>query len=135
MCVIRVQVVQTVVQSRRGDKIRTRSVPTGNDWVSTHTHPTHLTHNPHTHAHTHTHTHPTYTRPHTHTYKHAHTHSHLTQFNLSLPDDKQVSAELKRSLEGRLPEQDCPVCLEIIMDTNDGDSLVLETWTLTLDPL
>ncbi|XP_064387865.1 autophagy-related protein 13-like [Halichondria panicea] len=81
------KVVQTVVQSRRGDKIRTRSVPTGNDW-----------------------------------------------FNLSLPDDKQVSAELRRSLEGRLPEQDCPVCLEIIMDTNDGDSLVLETWTLTLDP-
>ena len=41
----------------------------------------------------------------------------LIQFNLSILDDKQVLVELKRSLEGRLPEAGQPVCVEILMDT------------------
>lgn len=39
------------------------------------------------------------------------------QFNVTVQDDKQVSNELKRSLEGRIPQQDCPVCVEISMET------------------
>ena len=66
---------------------------------------------------------------HVRTCKHA-----CIQFNLAIPDDKQVTVELKHSLEGRLPEQDCPVCLEITMDTTDGESLVLENWCISLDP-
>jgi autophagy-related protein 13 len=54
-------------------------------------------------------------------------------FNLSIPDDKQVSSELKRSLEGRLPAPGQPVCVEILMDTAEGDSLVLEVWSIELD--
>ena len=39
------------------------------------------------------------------------------QFNLSILDDKQVSSELKRSLDGRLPNAGQPVCVEILMNT------------------
>ena len=39
------------------------------------------------------------------------------QFNMSIVDDKQVSSELKRSLEGKLPEPGRPVSVEILMDT------------------
>ena len=46
----------------------------------------------------------------------------LNQFNLAIPDDKQVSGELKRSLEGKLPEPGQPVCVEILMDTQEVGS-------------
>ena len=36
---------------------------------------------------------------------------------MTIQDDKQVNSELKRSLEGRLPQQDCPVSVEISMET------------------
>ena len=39
------------------------------------------------------------------------------QFNVTVVDEKQVSSELKHSLEGRLPQQDSPVCVEISMET------------------
>ncbi|CAI8024889.1 Autophagy-related protein 13 [Geodia barretti] len=55
-------------------------------------------------------------------------------FNLSILDDKQVTVELKRSLEGRLPEAGQPVCVEILMETSEGDSIVLEVWSIELDP-
>ena len=42
---------------------------------------------------------------------------YTSQFNLSILDDKQVSSELKRSLEGRIPSPDQPVCIEIQMET------------------
>ena len=58
---------------------------------------------------------------------------HTYQFNLAIQDDKQVSVELKRSLEGKLPDQDQPVSIEIEMTTADGDSLVLEVWNISLD--
>ena len=41
----------------------------------------------------------------------------LYQFNVTIPDDKRVSSELKRSLEGRLPQPEQPVTLEIQMET------------------
>ena len=41
----------------------------------------------------------------------------ILQFNLSITDDKQVSGELKKTLDGRLPERDHPVCIEIQMET------------------
>ena len=36
---------------------------------------------------------------------------------MTIADDKQVSSELKRSLEGRLPQPEQPVTLEIQMET------------------
>ena len=42
---------------------------------------------------------------------------YLDQFNVTITDDKQVSSELKRSLEGRLPQPEQPVTLEIQMET------------------
>ena len=52
------------------------------------------------------------------THTHTHTHTHKTfQFNLSIVDDKQVSGELKKTLGGRLPERNNPVCIEIQMET------------------
>jgi len=54
-------------------------------------------------------------------------------FNLAVPDDKQVSSEMKRSLEGRIPQPDQPVCIEIQMETPEGNTLVLEVWSITLD--
>ena len=36
---------------------------------------------------------------------------------MTITDDKQVSSELKRSLEGRLPQPEQPVTLEIQMET------------------
>jgi hypothetical protein len=41
----------------------------------------------------------------------------LDQFNVTIGDDKHVSSELKRSLEGRLPQPEQPVTLEIQMET------------------
>ena len=42
---------------------------------------------------------------------------YLEQFNVTISDDKRVSSELKRSLEGRLPQPEQPVTLEIQMET------------------
>jgi len=39
------------------------------------------------------------------------------QFNVTIEDDSQVVNTLKRSLEGHLPQQDCPVSVEIAMET------------------
>ena len=36
---------------------------------------------------------------------------------MTISDDKRVSSELKRSLEGRLPQPEQPVTLEIQMET------------------
>ena len=68
---------------------------------------------------------------------------------MTVLDDKQVMSELKHSLEGRLPQQDSPVCVEISMEievsrtliTNflyridflQGESLVLEVWSISLN--
>ena len=43
--------------------------------------------------------------------------SYSEQFNVTISDDKRVSSELKRSLEGRLPQPEQPVTLEIQMET------------------
>lgn len=53
-------------------------------------------------------------------------------FNVTVLDDKQVMSELKHSLEGRLPQQDSPVCVEISMEM-EGESLVLEVWSVSLN--
>ena len=46
----------------------------------------------------------------------------MWQFNVNVPDDKQVSSELKRSLEGRIPQSGQPVTLEIQMETQEVKS-------------
>ena len=42
---------------------------------------------------------------------------HVWQFNVTIEDDMQIVNALKRSLEGRLPQQECPVSVEIAMET------------------
>lgn len=49
------------------------------------------------------------------------------QFNVTVQDDKQVNGQLKQSLEGRLPQQDCPVCVEISMETLEVSGWVGES--------
>lgn len=38
---------------------------------------------------------------------------HVWQFNVTIEDDMQIVNALKRSLEGRLPQQECPVSVDI----------------------
>ncbi|XP_065883818.1 autophagy-related protein 13-like [Dysidea avara] len=54
-------------------------------------------------------------------------------FNLSLMEDRETSEEVKRKLEGRLPTLDVPVCIEISLKTTEGESLILEVWSISLD--
>lgn len=54
-------------------------------------------------------------------------------FNLSLMEDKETASEMKKKLEGKLPSLDAPVCIEISLKTPEGDSLVLEVWSISLD--
>ncbi|XP_067138560.1 autophagy-related protein 13-like [Centruroides vittatus] len=80
--------VQVVVQSRLGDKIRTKSKPhsSGSDW-----------------------------------------------FNLSITDLPEITAETKKAMAGRIPTIGLSMCCEISLKTSDGDSMVLETWTIDVD--
>lgn len=53
-------------------------------------------------------------------------------FNLAIPEDKQVTAEMKRSLEGKLPQPELPCCTEILMETPEGDTVILEVWQVSV---
>ena len=56
----------------------------------------------------------------------------LIQFNVTISDDKHVNSELKRSLEGRLPQPGQPVTLEIHMETQEVIHNTIETLCVIL---
>lgn len=81
--------VQVIVQSRLGEKQKTKSKPfsTVSDW-----------------------------------------------FNLDIPDIPEVTEEVRRALGSQIPEAGGPsLCTEISLQTVEGDSLVLETWQLSVN--
>lgn len=80
--------VQVVIQSRLGDKIKTKSKPhsSGSDW-----------------------------------------------FNISIIDLPEITAETKKAMAGRIPTIGLSMCCEISLKTSDGDSMVLETWTIDVN--
>ena len=54
---------------------------------------------------------------------------------MTISDNKQVTSELKRSLEGRLPQPEQPVTLEIQMETLEVVLISLSTVSFTRQPL
>lgn len=81
--------VQVIVQSRLGEKIRTKSKPNamGQDW-----------------------------------------------FNLAINDHPDVTSEVRKVMtNGRLPSKESPMCVEISLKTNEGETMVLETWCLGMN--
>ncbi|XP_028403221.1 autophagy-related protein 13-like [Dendronephthya gigantea] len=55
-------------------------------------------------------------------------------FNLAINDFQEVLQETKKIMENnRLPSRDNPLCIEISLKTNEGSTMVLETWRLGMD--
>lgn len=54
-------------------------------------------------------------------------------FNLAITDHPEVAAEVKKVTSGRLPSKESPMCVEISLKTNEGESMVLETWCLGMN--
>lgn len=54
-------------------------------------------------------------------------------FNLAINDHPDVAAEVKKVTSGRLPSKESPMCVEISLKTNEGESMVLETWCLGMN--
>lgn len=52
------------------------------------------------------------------------------QFNLAIQDVPEVLAEAKRALTTELISSSIPLCIEISLRTVEGDTMVLETWSL-----
>ncbi|XP_076362824.1 autophagy-related protein 13-like [Tachypleus tridentatus] len=80
-----IKAVQVIVQSRLGERIKTRSKPysCGAEW-----------------------------------------------FNVAIKDLPEIQAEAKKDLANQLPMFRTNMCTEISLKTVDGDTLVLETWSL-----
>lgn len=57
----------------------------------------------------------------------------MFQFNLAIEDMAEITTETKKTMEGRLPCKDQPMCIEISLVTNEGESMVLETWCLGMN--
>lgn len=55
-------------------------------------------------------------------------------FNLAIHDVPEVLAEAKRALCGELINSTIPLCIEISLRTIEGDTMVLETWSLGVLP-
>ncbi|XP_063982237.1 autophagy-related protein 13 homolog isoform X2 [Diachasmimorpha longicaudata] len=55
-------------------------------------------------------------------------------FNLAVPDLPEVLAEAKRVLCGEIVSSSIPLCIEISLRTVEGDTMVLETWSLGVLP-
>ncbi|XP_058803089.1 autophagy-related protein 13 [Phymastichus coffea] len=55
-------------------------------------------------------------------------------FNLAIEDLPEVLMEAKRSLCEEIINSPVPLCIEISLRTVEGDSMVLETWTLGIMP-
>jgi hypothetical protein len=56
----------------------------------------------------------------------------VLQFNLAIPDLPEVSTLTKSILSGNNPSQKLPICVEISLKTSEGDSMILETWLLSM---
>jgi autophagy-related protein 13 len=54
------------------------------------------------------------------------------QFNLAIPDMPEVSSQTRSLLSGSNPYQKLPICVEISLKTSEGDSMILETWLLSM---
>lgn len=56
-------------------------------------------------------------------------------FNLGIEDFPEVNAETKKALKGQLLSIGSePLCVEISLKTVEGDSLILENWSLSVSP-
>ncbi|XP_033330928.1 autophagy-related 13 isoform X2 [Megalopta genalis] len=55
-------------------------------------------------------------------------------FNLAIHDVPEVLAEAKRALCGEIVISTIPLCIEISLRTVEGDTMVLETWSLHVLP-
>ncbi|KAG7204849.1 hypothetical protein KM043_005251 [Ampulex compressa] len=55
-------------------------------------------------------------------------------FNLAIHDLPEVLAEAKRALCGEIVNSTIPLCIEISLRTVEGDTMVLETWSLGVLP-
>ncbi|XP_076656855.1 autophagy-related 13 isoform X3 [Halictus rubicundus] len=55
-------------------------------------------------------------------------------FNLAIHDVPEVLAEAKRALCGEIVNSTIPLCIEISLRTVEGDTMVLETWSLRVLP-
>ncbi|XP_061717556.1 autophagy-related protein 13 homolog [Cydia pomonella] len=61
--------------------------------------------------------------------------SNLQWFNLSIPDEPEVTYDTKRILNGEVVTALTNIlCIEISLKTIDGDEMVLELWTVKLAP-
>ncbi|XP_015123875.1 autophagy-related protein 13 homolog [Diachasma alloeum] len=58
----------------------------------------------------------------------------ILKFNLAVPDLPEVLAEAKRVLCGEIVNSSIPLCIEISLRTVEGDTMVLETWSLGVLP-
>lgn len=56
------------------------------------------------------------------------------QFNLAIQDVPEVLTEAKRALSNEFFNSSIPLCIEISLKTVDGDTMVLEMWSLGLVP-
>lgn len=56
------------------------------------------------------------------------------QFNLAVHDLPEVLAEAKKVLCGEAISSSIPLCIEISLRTVEGDTMVLETWSLGVLP-
>ncbi|XP_048585175.1 autophagy-related protein 13 isoform X2 [Nematostella vectensis] len=54
-------------------------------------------------------------------------------FNLAIDDIPEITDETKKAMSGRLTSVDVPMCIEISLKTNEGDSMVLENWCLGMN--
>ena len=55
-------------------------------------------------------------------------------FNLAINDIQEVLEETKKVMaNNKLPSQNNPLCVEVSLKTNEGNTMVLETWRLGID--
>lgn len=64
--------------------------------------------------------------------------SHFFQFNIAIQDQGDVLQETKRVLSLSTSEttivQKLPLCVEISLETVEGDKMILEVWSLGITP-
>ncbi|XP_012282024.1 autophagy-related protein 13 homolog isoform X2 [Orussus abietinus] len=61
-------------------------------------------------------------------------HVKFIEFNLAIQDIPEVLAEAKRALCGDMLNSTIPLCIEISLRTVEGDTMVLEMWSLGILP-
>lgn len=59
------------------------------------------------------------------------------QFNIAIQDHPDVTVETKKALHGSQSDSisnRLPLCVEISLQTVDGDKMLLEVWSLNINP-